>query len=205
MPPANTTPTPASAPARFKEGDRVLVVARDSTAADTKSGLYYPHFANLRGRILKVYGEEASVLVDRESLPGDVRLRHEQVESAERTKYLDRLSEEARNRLSQKERDFGLTYAVLVSQNDLRPDTGAPAPDPAPPTERGVQEAKAVAHAMLAVDPVTGESVVGEASPTAEEPGESGTDSATKRLTEGELNAAEEAFLAERQGKSKRK
>lgn len=207
MPPANTATTAPTntAPSRFKEGDRVTIVARDASATDTKSGLYFPHFANLRGKILKSYGEEASVLVDRESLPGDVRVRHEQVEVAERTKYLDRLSEEARNRLGQKEKEFGLTYAILVSQNDLRPDTGAPTTAPAPVTARGVEEAKAVAHAMQTIDPVTGESTVGEASPTAEEPDQSGTDSAAKRLTEGELEAKEEAYLAERQSKAKKK
>lgn len=108
---------------RFKEGDRVSVIARNQTAADVKSGLYYPHFADLTGTILKVYGEEASVLVDRETLPEGIRKRHEQGEKAERAKYLDRLSDDARSRLSDKEKMFSLQYAVLVSLADLKVNT----------------------------------------------------------------------------------
>jgi hypothetical protein len=108
---------------RFKDGDRVSIVARNQTAADVKSGLYYPHFANLSGTILKVYGEEASVLVDRETLPESIRKRHEQGEKAERAKYLDRLSDDARSKLSEKEKTFSLQYAVLVSLGDLKENT----------------------------------------------------------------------------------
>lgn len=195
---ATVTPAPASAePTRFKEGDAVMIVARDASAADTKSGLYYTHFANMRGRILKAYGEEASILVDRDSLPGNVRLRHEESETAERTKYLDRMSEDAKSRMSQREKEFSLNYAVLVSMKDLRPDTGTPATPPAPPTEAGRVEAKAIAQAMKVVDPVTGDSTVGEASQDASDGGESGTDSAAKRLTAGELDVAEATHLAE--------
>src|SRR5687767_13754394 len=70
--------------AKLKNGDPVKVAAREQTAQDIKSGLYYPHYANLTGTILKVYGEEASVRVDRESLPEDVRLRHDEGEKAMR-------------------------------------------------------------------------------------------------------------------------
>jgi ribosomal protein L21E len=144
--------------AKFNEGDRVKIIARDQSNADIKSGLYYPHFANLRGAILKVYGEEASVLVDRETLPDEVRKRHEATETAERKRYLDRLSEDAKGKLGQKEKEFNLSYAVLVSISDLEKDKSAPKPAPA------LTEAEAEA----------------------------------KRLTEKELSAAEEAFLAER-------
>jgi hypothetical protein len=108
--------------ASFKEGDRVRVVAREQTNTDIKSGLYYPHFANLRGAILKVYGEEASVLIDRETLSPEVRERHESSETAERKRYLDRLSEDAKGKLGQKEKEFNLAYAILISTNDLQKD-----------------------------------------------------------------------------------
>jgi hypothetical protein len=107
------------------EGDRVSIVARPHTASDIKSQLYYPHYANLHGTVLKVYGEEVSVLIDRDSLPVAVLARHEETETTERRRYLDRLSEEARGRASDREKNFRLHYAVLVSVNDLRPDTGA--------------------------------------------------------------------------------
>jgi hypothetical protein len=130
---------------------------RDQTAADIKSGLYYPHYANLIGAVLKVYGEEASVLIDRPSLPAEIRTRHEAGEKAMRQKWLDGLSEEGRNRLSAREKQFGLNYAVLVSLKDL------------------------VA-----------------AAPDAEEDAEAPIAAPAGRLSESELAAREEAFLAER-------
>jgi len=148
--------------ATFKQGDAVAIVARDQTSADIKSGLYYPHYAGMRGTILKVYGEEASVLVDRETLPEGILKRHEFNEKAERGRYLDRLSEAARNTLGEKERNFTLNYAVLVALKDLTAVKGGGARKAAKADEAG-----------------------GEAAPT-------------KRLTENELSAAEEAFLRER-------
>ena len=107
--------------AKFKENDRVTIIAREQTAADIKSGMYFPHYAHLTGSILKVYGEEASVLADRDTLPKEVLKRHEESEKNERQKYLDRLSEEARRGAAEREKGFALNYAVLVSLNDLKP------------------------------------------------------------------------------------
>jgi ribosomal protein L21E len=128
--------------AKFREGDAVVVASREQSPQDVKSGLYYPHYAGLTGKILKLYGEEASVQVDRESLPADIRVRHEEGEKAMRQKWLDNLSEEARGRVADRERDFALNYAVLVSLADLSPFKGArgggatAAPAPAPPSRR---------------------------------------------------------------------
>jgi hypothetical protein len=108
----------------IQQGDAVTVTKRDITPADAKSGLYYPHFAGMSGTILKVYGEEASVLVDRDSLPEAIRTRHLENEEGERKKYLDRLSEAARGSLSDKEKKFPLQYTVLVSLKDLEKMTG---------------------------------------------------------------------------------
>jgi ribosomal protein L21E len=105
---------------KFKAGDRVTIIEREQTPADQKSGLYYPHFAGLSGAILKVYGEEVSVLVDRETLPSAIRKRHEDNEDHERKRYLDRLSEDAKSKLGQKEKEFSLQYAVLVAVVDLK-------------------------------------------------------------------------------------
>lgn len=106
----------------FKVGDSVRIIARDQTAADVKSQLYYPHMANLRGKVLKVFGEEASVNVDRTTLPAEIRSRHEGNEKAMRQRYLDGLSDEVRNRMSAKEKHFMLNYTILVSLKDLRED-----------------------------------------------------------------------------------
>ena len=105
--------------AKLSEGDPVVVAKRDQSAADVKSGLYYSHYGGLTGTILKIYGEEASVLVDKDTLPSDMEKRHSENEKAMRQRWLDGLSEEARNKLSASEKAFGLNYAVLVSLTDL--------------------------------------------------------------------------------------
>jgi len=106
----------------FQAGDSVAVIARDATNADTKSGLYYPHFGNMRGTVLKIYGEEASILIDRDSLHTEIRTRHEENEIAERKKYAERISEAARNSLSDKEKNFPLQYTILIALKDVVPD-----------------------------------------------------------------------------------
>jgi ribosomal protein L21E len=110
--------------AKFKEGDTVAVAAREMTPADTKSGLYYAHYAGMRGTILKVYGEEISVLVDFDSMPADVQQRHLVNQDAMRQKWLDGLSEEARGKLTATEKNFRLNYAILVSLNDVTASKG---------------------------------------------------------------------------------
>lgn len=195
--------------ATFNQGDTVVVATRDQTNADIKSGLYFGHYAGLTGSILKVYGEEASVLVDRASLPADVLLRHEEGESAMRRKWMDSLSEEARGRLGEREKNFALNYAVLVSVGDLTAQSGASGgssiPVPAPvvaPTKEAKQTAQGVAKAARAIDPLTGESDVANADDVnaggAVTESMGGTDSAAKRATQSDLDAAEAKFLAER-------
>ena len=103
----------------FQPGDSVVVANRPQTTADVASHLYYPHYAGLTGTILKVYGEEAAVLVDRGSLPAAILTRHEHNEKHQRQRWLDSLSDEARNKLSASEKQFALNYAILVSINDL--------------------------------------------------------------------------------------
>ena len=126
---------------KFKQNDRVTIIARDQTAADIKSGMYYPHYAHLTGSILKVYGEEASVLADRDTLPKEILKRHEESEKGERQKYLDRLSEEARRGAAEREKSFTLNYAVLVSVNDLKPAAKTPATKEATGKETDAQRA----------------------------------------------------------------
>ena len=111
--------------AKLNRGDAVVVAAREQVPADIKSGLFYSHYAGLTGTILKVYGEEASVLVDKEVLPVEILKRHTENEKAMRQRWLDGLSEEARSRLSATEKAFGLNYAILVSQNDLEKNKNA--------------------------------------------------------------------------------
>ncbi len=106
----------------LKEGDRVQIIDRDATADDVKSGLFYNHFRNLTGTIQKIYEtEEATVEVDDEALSEPVGQRHADVREQMKTRWLDGLSDEARNRLGEQEKDFHLRYTVLVNLKDVAP------------------------------------------------------------------------------------
>ena len=105
---------------KLKEGDQVTFADREATAEDVKTQLFYDFYRGLTGKILKVYPtDEIAVEVDQDSLPSEVAQRHREMQEAEMKKWLDSLSEEGRNRLTPKERDFKLRYSLLVSANDL--------------------------------------------------------------------------------------
>jgi hypothetical protein len=105
---------------KFKEGDLVEIVTREPNAEDGKSGLYYAHFGGLRGHIQKVYTSgEVAIEIDLPSLPEEVSKRHEEMRLQMQNKWLDGLSEEGRNRLSDAEKQFRLRYNVLVGQDDI--------------------------------------------------------------------------------------
>lgn len=105
---------------KFKEGDRVQIVDREANAEDAKSGLFFPHFRGLTGAIQKIYPtEEVAVEIEPESLTETVAQRHLDVQEQMKIRWLDGLSEEARNRLNEKELDFQLRYTVLVALGDL--------------------------------------------------------------------------------------
>ncbi len=109
-------------PKKLAEGDAILIADREATAADTKSGLFYPHYRALTGTLGKLYADgTATVHVDEAGLPRDIRERHLTGSQAMRQKWLDGLSDEARNRLSAAEKKFALRYTVLVSADDLAP------------------------------------------------------------------------------------
>ncbi len=102
-------------------GDPVRVSEREATSADAKSGLFYPHYRGLIGTVAKAYDDgTVSVTVDAVSLPQAVRARHEAGSESQRRKWLEGLSDEARNRLSSAEKQFSLRYSVLVATADLQ-------------------------------------------------------------------------------------
>ena len=112
----------------FTEGAPVRLADRDTSAADTKSGLFYPYYRGLTGTVAKLYSDNtAAVAVDPDSLPEDIRKRHQAGTEAMRQKWLDGLSDEGRNKLSAAEKKFSLRYSLLVSLTDLTP---AEAPEP---------------------------------------------------------------------------
>jgi hypothetical protein len=106
---------------KLKEGDRVRVADREASAEDAKTGLFQNHFRGLTGVIQTVYASnEVAVVVDDSVLPEAISARHEEMQEQMKAKWLDGLSDEARNRLTPKEREFKLRYTVLVSINDIK-------------------------------------------------------------------------------------
>src|SRR5579872_2458140 len=115
--------------ATIKEGDRVRILAREQTEDDIKSALYFGHYAGLTGNVQKVYSkQEVAIEVEPESLTRDMRKRHDEVRDQMKTKWLDGLSEEGRNKLTEREKDFNLRYVVLVALQDLEKAGAKPAP-----------------------------------------------------------------------------
>ncbi len=113
----------------YKEGERVQIVDREANAEDVKSGLFYNHFRGLTGTIQKVYStQEIVVEVEQESLTDAIAARHNDVQEAMKAKWLDGLSEEAKGRLTEKERDFRLRYSLLVHASDLKAPVAAAIP-----------------------------------------------------------------------------
>lgn len=107
---------------KFKDGDRVQVKVREAQGKEAIEGRYAPHLGGTRGTILKVYSpQEIAVDLDIDSLPENVRQRHAEQQSTMHEKWLNSLSDEARNRLTDEEKSFRLRYVVLLSEADLEP------------------------------------------------------------------------------------
>ena len=127
----------------FNEGERVEIVDRESNADDVKSGLFYNHFRGLTGTVQKIYStQEISVEIEQESLMEAVAARHIDVQETMKAKWLDGLSEEAKSRLTDKERDFRLHYTLLVHARDLK----APSAPAIPPGTRATSADLAAAE-----------------------------------------------------------
>lgn len=109
---------------RFKRGDHVVISERETTAADRKSSLFYPHFCGLSGVVDQIYEEEGEVCVEiaQESLPEAFRRRHEAIQELARRKWLNGLSEQERRSLPEEHKDLRLKYTVMVTPEDLLPE-----------------------------------------------------------------------------------
>ncbi|MFN4033066.1 MAG: hypothetical protein ACK4ME_05495 [Fimbriimonadales bacterium] len=107
---------------KFKEGDRVQVRAREVRGKEALEGRYAPHLANATGAVLKVYSpQEIAVELDLDSLPEPIRARHAEQQTRMHERWLNSLSEEARNRLTDEEKTLRLRYVVLLAEDDLQP------------------------------------------------------------------------------------
>jgi uncharacterized protein YkvS len=161
--------------AAMKAGDRVIVTQRQVTADDAKSGLYYEYFGGLTGTVDRVYDDmSVCVDVDLDSLADSARERHLAMQEAEKKRWLDSLAQEARSRLTPEQQQLKMSYKILVSKKDLEPFTGAK-----PPKKEAAPAKPKPAEAEPAAKPA----------PKAEKELE------PKRLSQADLDAAEEAAL----------
>lgn len=104
----------------LKTGDAVQVVDREATPADEKASQFFNYFRNLTGTLERIYDDgKATVVVDEESLPAEILERHKELTEKARNKWLDGLSDEARNRLTPEEKRFYMRYSILVSVDDI--------------------------------------------------------------------------------------
>jgi len=181
----NTPKQPAGG--KLAEGSPVRLADREPAAADTKSGLFYPHYRALTGTVAKLYADgTATVSIDPESLPPEIRARHQAGTDAMRQKWLDNLSDEARNKLSAAEKKFSLRYNLLVGVSDLSPvDALAPTSTEAPAPE---------APAPAAVSPRRGQAIAKDAGDGEDVP-------ETPRKSMDELKAEEDRYIADRAAK----
>ncbi|MCX7924201.1 MAG: hypothetical protein N2554_00140 [Fimbriimonadales bacterium] len=195
---------------KFKEGDRVQVRAREVQGKEAQEGRYAPHLANATGAILKIYSpQEIAVDLDLDSLPEAIRERHAEQQTRMHERWLNSLSEEARNRLTDDEKTFRLRYVALLAEDDLLPLKGGRTPTSALKAE---SEKKAVpqssgtskaAERVKAEAAQTAESKVGGASakakPTAKPaPQAQPEPSTSRRPTQAELDELEEQYLKSR-------
>ena len=178
-----------------KAGDTIRVATRELTPEDTKSGLYYSYFGALTGKVDRVYPDGSiCVDVDLDSLSEETRTRHVAMQEAERKRWLEGLSDEVRNRLTAEQKQLKMSYRILVSKQDLeiieesksapegRPAGAKPAAAPAQGGRKGAESTPEPRPRQAQARPKTPN----------EEP-------ETRRLSEADLEAAEEAFLRSRQ------
>lgn len=183
--------------ASFKAGDRVRLATRELTPDDEKNGLYYSYFGGLTGVVDAIYGDGTScVNVDLDSLSGPTRDRHLAMQEAERKKWLENLSGEARNRLSPEQKQLRLSYKILVNAKDMEPSKG-PKPESGKRSENAPvldsEETADSANKGPARAPEPGSSA--KPVPDEDEP-------SPKRLSAEDIANAEEEYLRSLQSKT---
>jgi len=103
----------------FRKGDRVRISDRLATPQDLKSGLYFSHYRGLTGAVQKLFGEEAAIEIDLESLPREILEGHIQTRNQMRDKWLAGLPDDQRRKLTPEQKQFDLRYVVLVGLQDV--------------------------------------------------------------------------------------
>ncbi|HEY3298650.1 MAG TPA: hypothetical protein VGK34_08350 [Armatimonadota bacterium] len=135
---------------KFKPGEYVKIIEREQTAADIKNQTFYPYYCGLAGTVDRVYDDLVCLNVDIDTLPDGVKRRHMDIQDSVKQKWLNGLSNEARNRLTAEEKRFQLAYTLLVNEADLEkskaPEIKSSKPveaaDPKPVTSDDLSEAE---------------------------------------------------------------
>lgn len=106
--------------ATVKEGDRVRIVTRPTTAQDREAYKFFEHMHGLTGTVANVYGqEEIAVNIDIDSLtdiPKDVhRVATQRMQDA----FKENSTENQRKLLTTEEMKFVPNYVLLLRETDL--------------------------------------------------------------------------------------
>lgn len=198
---------------KVKDGMRVRVKAREASVEEAKNGRYAPYLSHATGTVLKVYsGKEIAVNLDLDSLHPDIVTRHKKQQQAMHQKWLDSLSEEARNRLTPEEKAFRLNYIVLLPESDLLTGKAAEAPvkkqtkateakpEPQPAKTSAAQSVQAAAT-MPTVDKTSPSKKKTADKSSGQVTGENGKAASSRGKTVADSKAKERAKAAENTGK----
>ncbi|MEN6521568.1 MAG: hypothetical protein ABFD46_10535 [Armatimonadota bacterium] len=130
----------------LKIGDRVKISDRDMTLADVKSGQYYDYFRNLTGTVESIYDDNtACINIEMESLPEGVLDNHRSIEGSVRTRWINGLGVEQKEKMREADKQIALRYNILVNVADLSlagkvKTTAAGKPKDAAPAEKPVKQ-----------------------------------------------------------------
>jgi ribosomal protein L21E len=94
---------------KYKEGDKVQIVAREVTDKDKKDRRYYSHMAGLTGTVQNIYSEsELAVRIDTAGLT-----------KASKDTLNKNISEVQKKELTSEELEFDTHFMLLVHSEDL--------------------------------------------------------------------------------------
>jgi len=105
---------------KWKEGDRVRIVARPVAEEDLKSSRYYDHMAGLVGTVQNIYSDtEIAVKIDPEFMTKVTAEVQKEATMRMREKFLTNATEEQKKQFTKEEMEFDAHYVQLVQSKDL--------------------------------------------------------------------------------------
>jgi|LakMenEpi03Aug12_release.lakeMendotaPanAssembly.Ray.scaffolds.fasta_scaffold875965_2 ribosomal protein L21E len=105
---------------KYKEGDKVQIVAREVTDKDKKDRRYYSHMAGLTGTVQNIYSEsELAVRIDTAGLTKASKDIHKEATQRMRDTLNKNISEVQKKELTSEELEFETHFMLLVHSEDL--------------------------------------------------------------------------------------